>query len=424
MGTTPRIIVVGGGFAGLWAARGLRSANADVLLIDRTNHHTFQPLLYQVATAGLAAPAIAAPLRHILREHENVTVLLGNVSTIDVGARRVIVGRVAHEYDFLVIAAGVMHTYFGHDDWLLHAPGLKTLDDALRIRRRILTAFERAEAAANDLERAAWLNFVIVGAGPTGVELAGTLAEIARHTLKREFRRFDPAKARVLLVEAGPRVLPTFPRSVSVAAQRQLERLGVSVYLDQPLAAVNENSVEFGGQRVAARTVIWAAGVAASPIATLLDAELDRTGRVIVAPDLSVPKHPEVFVAGDLAHVEGPAGLVPGVAPAAKQMGHYVANALRARLAGQQIAPFHYRHFGSLATIGRRAAVIDFGPVRMSGWLAWWIWLFAHIYFLIGFRNRVVVLVDWAVAYWTHRRSARIIVGAASRDANQNGTRR
>ena len=406
MSSRPRIIVIGGGFAGLWAVRGLRRAPVDVLLIDRTNHHTFQPLLYEVATAGLAAPSIAAPLRQILRRQRNLTVLMGTVSRIDTATRRVFVADTAYDYTHLVLAAGATHAYFGHDGWAAHAPGLKTLEDALAMRKRILVAFECAEAAADDAVREAWLTFVIVGGGPTGVELAGTLAEIARHTLKGEFRRINPATARVLLIEAGPRILSTFPESLSGSARRQLERLGVSVRTGRAITGVNAHGVVMGDQPIAARTVLWAAGVAAAPLGRALGVQVDRAGRVGVSPDLSIAGHPEVFVVGDLAHVAH-----SGVAPAAKQMGHYVARVLLARLRGGRTpSPFHYRDYGQLATIGRRAAVVDLGRVRLSGTIAWWFWLSAHIFFLIGFRNRLVVLIDWANAYFTYRRSARIIV--------------
>ena len=410
MGTRPRVIVIGGGFGGLSAVHALGRAAVDILLIDRGNHHTFQPLLYQVATAGLAAPSIAAPLRHILRSQRNVTVLLGDVRGIDVTARTVDAGGTLYSYDFLIVATGSTHAYFGHDEWAQYAPGLKTLDDALRIRARILTAFERAEAAADPAEQMEWLTFLIVGAGATGVELAGTLAEIARHTLKREFRHIDPAAARVLLVEAGPRVLPAFPPSLSAKAQRQLERLGVIVRTGRPVTALDERGVCIGEERVVARTVLWAAGVAASPLGASLGVALDRAGRVAVTEQLTVPGHPEVFVVGDLAAVPEGTGPVPAIAPAAKQMGRYAAEAVLAKLADRRIGRFRYRHFGSLATIGRMAAVVDFGRVRLSGVLAWWIWLTAHIYFLIGFRNRLVVLIDWAEAYWSYRRAARIII--------------
>jgi NADH:ubiquinone reductase (H+-translocating) len=407
----PRIIVIGGGFAGLWAVRGLRGADAEILLVDRSNHHLFQPLLYQVATAGLAAPSIAAPLRHILRRQSNVTVLMGEAGPIDLDARRVGVDGVTYDYDYLVLAAGATHAYFGHDQWAADAPGLKTLDDALEIRSRMLRAFECAEAATDEAERSAWLTFVIVGGGPTGVELAGTLAEIARHTLKREFRRIDPTTARVLLVEAGPRVLPSFPQPLSLDAQRQLARLGVSVSLGRAITAVNAGGVSIGDEAVGARTVVWAAGVAASRLGGMSGCPVDRAGRVLVRPDLSVPGHEDVFVAGDLASVFVGGHPVPGIAPAAKQMGNHVARALRARLQARAAPHFRYRHQGSLATIGRRAAVVDLGWLKFGGLLAWWFWLAAHIFFLIGFRNRLVVLIDWASAYWTYGRNARIIFG-------------
>lgn len=415
MSSRPRIIVIGGGFAGLQAVRGLRRAAAEILLIDKSNHHNFQPLLYQVATAGLAAPSISAPLRHILRKQRNVTVLMGQATSIDVATRQVIVDGVHHGYNYLVVAAGATHAYFGHDHWAEDAPGLKTLDDALEIRTRVLSAFERAEASEDRQEREAWLSFVIVGAGPTGVELAGTLAEIARHTLRHEFRRIDPTAARVLLVEAGPRVLPTFPVALSAAALRQLEKLGVSVSLGRAITQVDAAGVTIGGERTLARTVVWAAGVKASPLGNALGTPLDRVGRVLVMPDLSIPGHPEVYVAGDLASVASGTSPVPGIAPAAKQMGRHVAHSIQAQIAHRPVARFRYRHYGSLATIGRRAAVVDFGRLRLSGLLAWWFWLTAHIFFLIGFRNRLVVLIDWAAAYWTYRRGARIIVGGSKK---------
>lgn len=409
----PRVVVIGGGFAGLWAVRALRRAPVDIVLVDRHNHHTFQPLLYQVATAGLAAPSIAAPLRHILRRQANVTVQLGEVTRIDAGARRVYIGDDALDHDFLLLATGVSHAYFGHDDWARFAPGLKTLDDALAIRARILTAFEKAERSDNPEEIRALLTFVIVGAGPTGVELAGTLAEIARHTLRGEFRRIDPSSARVVLVEAGPRVLPAFPPELSASAQRQLERLGVTVRTGTPITHVDANGVRIGDEPLDARTVLWAAGVTASPLARTLGVPLDRSGRVPVQPDLSVAGHPELFVAGDLAAVSSEQGPVPGIAPAAKQMGNHVARVIEARLAGRPAPPFRYRHHGLLATIGRMAAVVDLGRLRFSGLFAWWFWLAAHVYFLIGFRNRLVVLIDWAGAYWTYNRGARIVTREA-----------
>jgi len=413
-----RVVVIGGGFGGLSAVHALRSAAVEVLLIDRGNHHTFQPLLYQVATAGLAAPSIAAPLRHILRNQRNATVLLGEARGIDIEARSVDVDTVSYPYDFLIVATGSTHAYFGHDEWARYAPGLKTLEDALHIRARILTAFERAEATADPAEQMEWLTFLIVGAGATGVELAGTLAEIARHTLKREFRHIDPATARVLLVEAGPRVLPAFPPSLSAKARRQLERLGVLVRTGHAVTGLDERGACMGEERIAARTVLWAAGVAASPLGATLGVAVDRAGRVPVTAELTVPGHPEVFVVGDLTAVPDGTGPVPAIAPAAKQMGSYAAAAIRARLAGRKVGPFRYRHSGSLATIGRMAAVVDFGRIRLSGVIAWWIWLIAHVYFLIGFRNRLVVLIDWAEAYWSYRRGARIIIPVGE-DAKQ-----
>ena len=413
MRAVPHVVIVGGGFAGLWATRALRGAPVRITLLDRGNHHLFQPLLYQVATAGLSAPNIAAPLRHILRRQQNVTVLLGEAARLDPDAHRLALadGRTL-EYDRLVLATGATHAYFGHDDWAPHAPGLKTLDDALEIRRRILLAFERAEAEDDPAARAAWLTFAIVGGGPTGVELAGTLAEIARHTLHGEFRRIDPRQARVLLLEAGPRVLSTFPEALSEKARRQLARLGVEVRTGVPVAAIDDGGVQLGDERIPARTVLWAAGVAASPLARDLGVALDRAGRVPVQPDLSVPGHPDVFVVGDLAAVRCDDKPVPGVAPAAKQMGRYVGGAIRARLRDVEPPPFRYRDFGNLATIGRMAAVVDLHGWKFSGLFAWWFWLAAHVFFLIGFRNRLVVLIDWAQAYWSYQRSARIILGA------------
>ncbi|HVI59723.1 MAG TPA: NAD(P)/FAD-dependent oxidoreductase [Luteimonas sp.] len=407
--------MVGGGFGGLWATRALASAPVRITLVDRGNHHLFQPLLYQVATAGLSAPDIAAPLRHILRRQRNVTVLMDAVEAVDATEREVRLERGPPlRYDFLLLASGATHAYFGRDEWARHAPGLKTLDDALHIRRRILSAFERAEAEDDPGARRALLTFAIVGGGPTGVELAGTLAEIARHTLKREFRRIDPREARVLLLEAGPRVLSTFPESLSDKARRQLERLGVEVRTGTPVEAIDGDGVLLGGERIAARTVLWAAGVAASPLARSLGVPLDRAGRVPVQPDLSAPGLADVFVAGDLASVQQDGRSVPGVAPAAKQMGNHVAAAIRARLDGRALAPFRYRDYGNLATIGRMAAVVHLGRLELSGALAWWFWLTAHIFFLIGFRNRIAVMLDWTWAYWSYQRAARIILGRDS----------
>jgi NADH dehydrogenase len=411
-GRTPRVVIIGGGFAGLWATRGLAKAPVEVMLLDRRNHHLFQPLLYQVATAGLSAPDIAAPLRHILRRQRNVEVRLAQVVGIDTKAHRVALDDGTQiDFDYLVLACGATHGYFGHDEWARHAPGLKTLDDALSIRRRLLLAFERAEAATDPAERDAWLSFAIVGGGPTGVELAGTLAEIARHTLRREFRHIDPATARVRLIESGPRVLSAFPESLSAAARRQLERLGVEVTTGSPVTAITAEGYRLGESFVRANTVLWAAGVAASPLGGLLDVERDRAGRVPVLPDLSVPGHADIFIAGDLASLKQPDGKpVPGVAPAAKQMGAHVANVIRARLRGASAAPFRYRDYGNLATIGRMAAVVDLHGLRFSGIVAWWFWLSAHVFFLIGFRNRIIVLINWAWAYFTYQRHARIVL--------------
>lgn len=408
----PHIVILGGGFGGLTATQALARTSARITLVDRHNHHLFQPLLYQVATAGLSAPSIAAPLRQILRHQRNVTVLMDEVVGIDLAQRRVQLQRESLDYDWLIVATGAAHAYFGHDDWAADAPGLKSLDDALAIRRRVLTAFERAEQEDDPVRRQAWLNFVVVGGGATGVELAGTLAEIARHTLAGEFRRTQPGAANILLVEGGARVLAAFDPALSTKAQRQLEHLGVQVRLGQAVTAVDGEGVTLGEQRLAARTVLWAAGVAASPLGRLLDAPLDRAGRVIVRDDLSLPGHPEVFVLGDLASVQQDGRPVPGVAPAAKQMGLHAARLLAARLHGDTRAmPFRYRDAGALATIGRMAAVAQFGKLQLSGLLAWWVWLGAHIWFLIGFRNRIVVMLDWAMAYWTQARHARIITG-------------
>jgi NADH dehydrogenase len=418
----PHVVVVGGGFGGLWTTRALARDDVRITLIDRHNHHLFQPLLYQVATAGLSAPDIAAPLRHILRGQRNVEVRLGEVTGIDTGARRVtLADGDSVDYDYLLLASGATHAYFGHDDWAPNAPGLKTLEDALGIRRRLLLAFEHAEATDDVDVRAAWLNFAVVGGGPTGVELAGTLAEIARHTLKNEFRHIDPAEARVRLIEAGPRVLSSFPESLSDKARRQLERLGVEVVTGRAVKAIDADGYTLdggaddgadgvsGAEYFAARTVVWAAGVAASPLGALIGAPRDRAGRVRVESDLSVPDHPEVFVAGDLASVQQDGKPVPGVAPAAKQMGAHVARAIRARLSGREAPAFRYVDMGNLATIGRMAAVVDVRGFKLSGLLAWWFWLLVHVMFLIGFRNRLIVMINWAWAYWSYQRHARII---------------
>ena len=411
--TSPHVVIIGGGFAGLWAARALARACARVTVVDRTNHHLFQPLLYQVATAGLSSTDIAAPLRHILRGQANAEVRLAEVVRIDVTARRIeFADGEGLGYDMLLLAAGATHAYFGHDEWARHAPGLKTLADAVQVRKRLLLAFEHAEAESDAQKRAAWLSFAIIGAGPTGVELAGTLAEIARHTLKNEFRHIDPASARVRLVEGGARVLANFPESLSRKARQQLERLGVEVVHGVPVSEISSEGYSAGGKFFPARTIIWAAGVAASPLAKSLGVPLDRAGRVLVEADLSVPGHPEIFVAGDLALVNHAGKPLPGVAPVAKQMGAYVGRAIAARLRSEPAPRFRYRDYGNLATIGRMAAVVDLHGLRFSGVLAWWFWLFAHVFFLIGFRNRLAVLLEWTWAYWTYQRGARIIVRA------------
>ncbi len=403
----PRVVVVGCGFGGLWAARALGRAPVELTVVDRTNHHVFTPLLYQVATAGLSAPAISGPIRHILAGQANTTVLLGEVQSVD-AARRSLRFEDGSElaYDYLVLAAGTVNHYFGQDAWAPFAPGLKTLGDALDIRARILIAFERAERETDPAKRAAWLTFVVVGGGATGVELAGTLAEIARHTLRGEFRRIDPHNARVVLVEGSERVLPPYPRELSEKARLQLERLGVTVWPSKLVTGIDADGVTLGADRLAAKTVLWAAGVAASPLGRTLGAPLDRQGRVKVEADLSLPGHPEVFIVGDLAAVEG----VPGIAPAAKQMGKHAANNIKLGLIGKPGKAFRYRDYGQLATIGRNAAVAQIGRLHLSGYPAWLTWLLAHIYFLINFRNRLVVLIDWAWAYWTYNRYARIII--------------
>ena len=403
----PRVLILGCGFAGLWAAQALRRAPVEVTVLDRVNHHLFTPLLYQVATAGLSAPSIAGPIRHILAHQRNVTVLLGEAKKILVNEKKVILEDGAPiAYDYLVVATGTTHSYFGHDDWAPFAPGLKTLADALEIRRRVLLAFEFAERESDPARRAAWLTFVVIGGGATGVELAGTFAEIARHTLRGEFRRIDPHSARVMLVEGTERVLPAYPADLSRKAQLQLERLGVTVWAGRMVTGVDADGVSLGTERISARTVIWAAGVAASPLGAGLGAPVDRAGRVRVEPDLSIPGHPEIFVAGDLAAVDA----VPGIAPAAKQMGRQAALNVLNSVKGKPTKPFRYRDYGQLATIGRNAAVAIIGKLKLSGFIAWLVWLVAHIYFLINFRNRMVVMMDWAWAYFTYQRYARIVI--------------
>lgn len=410
----PRVVVIGCGFGGLAAVRALGRA-FDITVIDRANHHLFQPLLYQVATGGLSATAIASPIRYILRRQHNVRTLMAEVESIDVGHRQVLTDVGPVPYDHLVVAAGAGTWYFGNDDWQRHAAGLKTLDDALRIRNRVLQAFEAAEAESQPDARHA-MSFAVVGAGPTGVELAGTLAEIARDTLRQEFRRIDTRRARIMLIEGGPRVLATFSEAGSRAAQRQLERLGVEVMCSHRVTGIDAQGLDLADPegrplRIDAGTVLWAAGVRANPLGAALGVPLDRGGRVIVEPDLSLPGHPEVFVIGDLAALPWHQPPVPGVAPAAKQMGQCAAGNIRASIEGRARRSFRYVDYGSLATIGRNAAVAELGSLRLSGWPAWAFWLFVHVFFLIGFRNRFVVMIDWAWSYLTFERFARIITG-------------
>jgi len=408
----PRVVIVGGGFGGLSAARALARAPVEVTLIDRHNYHLFQPLLYQVATAGLAPNSIAAPIRAILRHQANATVLMETATGIDAANRSVMIGEERLPYDFLVIATGARHAYFGHDEWEPFAPGIKTLADALTIRQHVLSAFEAAETSQEPSERRSLLNFVLVGAGPTGVELAGAIAELAKASLVHDFCRIDPSEARIILIEAGPRILPSFSPKLSVAAQHALEKLGVEVRLGKAVTLCDADGVVVAGERIAARSILWAAGVAASPAARWLNVAADRAGRIEVLNDLSVPDHPEVFAIGDTCVSRSWDGKpAPGIAPAAKQMGHYAAAAIRARVEGvPPLPPFRYRHQGSLGTIGRNKAVAEFGWMTLSGRFAWLLWAFAHIYFLIGFRSRIVVALDWLWAYVTFRRGARIIL--------------
>jgi NADH dehydrogenase len=422
---SPHVVIIGGGFGGLAAARTLRNADVRVTLIDRRNHHVFQPLLYQVATATLSPSDIAAPIRWILRHVHNVRVLLAEASRIDVNRRRVeLTDGAALDYDWLIVATGSRHAYFGHGNWEPNAPGLKTLEDAIAIRRRILIAFERAEREEDAGRRRELLTFVIVGGGPTGVELAGTLAEIARQTLRDEFQSIDTSRARIVLVEAGPTILPTFPEKLRNAARRSLQRLGIEVREGTAVTAVDARGVMAGTDRIDAGTVLWAAGVAASSLVATLGVPLDRAGRVIVEPDLSIPGHPEVFVVGDAAAFLPQGGrLLPGVAQTAMQGARHAAKTILRRLRGEPSKPFVYRDLGSMAIVGRRAAISDLGWVRFSGGLAWLAWLFLHIFMLIGFRNRVVVLFQWAVAYLTFQRGARLITGDTRAEQQEPVTR-
>ena len=408
----PRIVIIGGGFGGLKAARHLAYLPVRITLIDRSNHHTFQPLLYQVATAGLSAPEIAAPIREILARYDNIEVLLGEVTGFDLERRVVKLHDFELPYDYVVVAAGASHAYFGHDDWEVYAPGLKTIEDALEIRRRVLLAFEIAEREAAATGQHKPLSFVVVGAGPTGVELAGTLAEITRRSLSGDFRNIDPAKARIILLEGGSSVLPSYPPDLRESARHQLERLGVEVRLNSLVTHVGDGEVHVGSEALAATVTIWAAGVLASPLGEALGGAVDRNGRVLIESDLSLPGHREVFVIGDLSSLKQSEGAqLPGLAPVAMQQGTWVAHQIAADLAGQPREPFKYLDKGSLATIGRAAAVADFGKLHFSGFFAWMTWLFVHILFLVGFRNRLLVMIQWAWSYFTFDRGARLIVG-------------
>ena len=407
------MVIIGAGFGGLNAAVHLRHAPVEVTVIDRRNYHLFQPLLYQVATAALSPAQIATPIRHILSRQKNTFVLMERVIEIDRKSREVVTDLSRIPFDYLIIATGARHHYFGHEAWERFAPGLKKIDEATEIRGRILTAFELAEATEDDEARRRHLTFAVVGAGPTGVEMAGAIAELARHTVVGDFRRIDPTRTRILLIEAGDRVLASFPPELSEKAVRQLERLGVEVMLRNAVTACDAEGLTLsGGERILTSSIVWAAGVMASPAAKWLGEASDRAGRVPIGPDLSLVDDPTIFVIGDTAAVTDAKGqVVPGVAPAAKQMGRYAAKVISNRLMGRSTPPFVYRNWGNLATIGRKAAVADFGRIRLSGLLAWLAWSFAHIWFLIGFRNRLFVLIDWAWAYFTYDRGVRLITG-------------
>ena len=416
----PRIVIVGAGFGGLAVAHGLRRLDADVTLIDRQNHHVFQPLLYQVASASLSPAEIAWPVRRLMRSQANTRVLMGEVTAVDCARRVVTLGTAPIAYDWLVLATGATHGYFGHDEWALHAPGLKTLDDAIAIRRRLLLAFERAEMASNPAESARLLTIAIVGGGPTGVELAGAIAELSRRALARDFRVIDPRQTRVLLIEAGQRLLANFPEELSQYTADALRRLGVEVRLGQPVTHCDGEGVRLGDEFIRAATVLWAAGVRASPAARWLGLEQDRAGRVAVAPDLRAPGLENVYVIGDTAAARNPDGMPqPGIAPVAKQQGAYVARAIRARIDGRDLLPpFAYRDRGLLATIGRKSAVIAYRRLRLSGWLAWWIWGAAHVYFLVSLRNRLIVVTQWLWSYVLFERGARLITRSDSNHDN------
>ncbi|HEX7051105.1 MAG TPA: NAD(P)/FAD-dependent oxidoreductase [Longimicrobiales bacterium] len=421
---TPHVVIIGGGFAGLACARALRRAPVRITLVDRSNFHLFQPLLYQVATASLSPADIAMPIRSILRRQRNAEVWMGEVEAVDVERRVVKLRDGSLPYDYLVVATGATHAYFGNDDWAPHAPGLKTVDDALEIRRRFLLAFEAAEREADPQARRRLLTFAIVGGGPTGVELAGAMAEIARQVMPNDFRWIDTTTTRIVLLEGGPRLLPAYPPELSTAARRQLERLGVEVRTDAHVTRIEPDAVCIGDERLDAGNIFWAAGVAASAIGRDLGAPLDRAGRVRVRADGSIPGHPEVFVAGDLAAIEQNGQPIPGVAPAAMQMGRHVARMIRRDLRHEPRKPFHYFDKGNLATIGRAAAVAEIGRLRLSGLIAWLVWVFIHILYLVGFRNRLLVMIQWAWAYVTYQRGIRLITGGRAvrlRSARRSG---
>jgi NADH dehydrogenase len=407
----PHVVVLGGGFGGLYFTKAMRRTDVRITLVDKHNFHLFQPLLYQVATASLSPADVASPIRSILRKQRNVEVWLGEAVDVDTGSRIVRLRDGELQYDYLVVATGATHAYFGHDEWEPHAPGLKTVDDATEMRRRFLVAFEAAEREADPDARRAQLTFVIVGAGPTGVELAGAMAEIARQAMPQDFRAIDTATARIILLEGGPRVLPAYSQTSSDRAQRQLERLGVEVRTNALVTHIEEDAVYIGDEVIAAGSVFWAAGVAASPLGAKLDAPLDRAGRVLVEPDCSVPGHREIFVIGDLASISSNGEPVPGVAQGAMQMGKHAARMIRRDLDGRERQSFGYFDKGNLATIGRAAAVAEIAGVKLSGFIAWVVWVFIHILYLIGFRNRILVLVQWAWAYLTYQRGIRLITG-------------
>jgi NADH dehydrogenase len=410
--TRPRVVIIGAGFGGLLAARTLAKYPVQITLIDRQNFHTFQPLLYQVATAGLSPGEIAAPIRWIMRNHRNVEVLMSEVQGFDLTRRVVKLEDTEVSYDYLIVAAGASHAYFGHDEWEPFAPGLKTIEDALEIRRRVLLAFELAERQADTDKEQVQLNFVVVGGGPTGVELAGTLAEISRQVLANEFRTIDPRKTRIVLLEGGPRILPAYPSDLSRSAEEQLRQLGVEVQTSAMVTLIKAGAVHVGGTRLPAAVILWAAGVAASPLGKMLGVPVDRAGRVLVNPDLSLPGNPNVFVIGDLAALKDEHGhWLPGLSPVAIQEGKATAHNIGRELQGEPRKNFHYWNKGTLATIGRAAAVADFGRIHISGFLAWLAWLFVHIFFLIGFRNRLIVMIQWAWSYLTYERGARLITG-------------